>query len=120
MREKERLPKSIDFEWYKWWQCCAVLQDLITTRVHIKKKLRQQCVLALSLSKMAANIVSGARKERDIRGKSCCYRDRGVIVKKYFHVSDEINATSTTSMVVVGSEQEAEVVKQIIQSGFVH
>lgn len=96
-----------------------MLQDLITTRVHIKKKLRQQCLLALSLSKMAANIVSGARKERDIRGKSCCYRDRGVIVKKYFHVNDEIIATTSISM-VVGCEQEAEVVKQIIQSGFVH
>lgn len=30
---------------------------------------------------MADIIVSGARKEREIQGKSCCYRDRGVIVK---------------------------------------
>lgn len=98
-----------------------MLQDLDYNTCAYKKKLRQQCVLALSLlTKMAANIVSGARKERDIRGKSCCYRDRGVIVKKYFHVNDEITATSSISMVVVGSEQEAEVVKQIIQSGFVH
>jgi hypothetical protein len=30
---------------------------------------------------MADIIVSGARKEREFQGKSCCYRDSGVIVE---------------------------------------
>lgn len=30
---------------------------------------------------MADIIVSGARKEREFQGKSCCYRDRVVIVE---------------------------------------
>lgn len=77
---------------------------------------------------MADIIVSGAKKEREFRGKSCCYyRDRGVIVeflveKALIVSSTEVAAAaaaSATVTVVKQENQEEEEVK-LIQSGFVH
>jgi hypothetical protein len=69
---------------------------------------------------MADIIVSGAKKEREFRGKSCCYyRDRGVIVEflveKVLIVSSAEAASAETATVVVVEEEV-----KLIQSGFVH
>lgn len=75
----------------------------------------------LFLSKMADIIVSGARKEREIHGKSC-YRDNGeFIVKENYLISTIFLINATPSM--IKSECNFEVLvkgSRIIQSGFVH
>lgn len=66
---------------------------------------------------MADIIVSGAKKEREFRGKSCCYyRDRGVIVEFLVEKALIVSPAEATSAFVVVVEEEV----KLIQSGFVH
>jgi hypothetical protein len=65
---------------------------------------------------MADIIVSGAKKEREFRGKSCCYyRDRGVIVEFLVEKALIVSSAEASATVVVVKEEV-----KLIQSGFVH